>query len=164
MALTGRAGNPVRALTPATICVHDPRIFAEIFTERPGLARGLMETMAHEAERSAARQAVIGHGSGMQRAAYLILETWNRLVQRDMAPAAAKGKGGVRIPFPLQRRHLAAALGMSGTHVRRSLLELETQNLLRAEDGFMVIRDPADLAACCGFVADPDRHGRRVAL
>jgi hypothetical protein len=33
-ALTGYAGDAVRALTPGTVCVHNLRIFAEIFTER----------------------------------------------------------------------------------------------------------------------------------
>jgi CRP/FNR family transcriptional regulator, anaerobic regulatory protein len=164
MALTGRVGNAVRALTPSTICVHDPRIFAEIFTEQPDLVRGLMEALARDAERSAARLAIIGQGLAIQRAAFLVLEIWDRLAQRDLAPVAADGKGGVRIPFPLQRRHLAAALGMSGTHVRRSLAELETLKLLRAETDAMVLLDPAGLAALCGFSAVPDERGRRAVL
>jgi len=164
LALIGRVAHPVRALTPCTVCVHDPQTFGDIFAERPDLVRSLMATLIRNSERIETRWTLIGQGSCPQRVAHLILETWNRLAQRGLAPMAAKERHGVWIPFPLQRRHLAAALGMSGTHVYRSLIELEAQKLIRVEDEAMVILKPTGLAVSCGFVPVSDEHGTRVVL
>jgi CRP-like cAMP-binding protein len=164
VALTGRVGTAVRTLTATTVCMHDQKVFSKMFTERPELARGLMETMARDAERAYGWLAVIGQSSGPQRIAHLILETWHRLAQRDPALRAAEDGGEVRVPFPLRRRHLAAALGMSGTHVARSLAELAAQRLARLEEDMLAILDPAGLTAFCGYVPVPDEIGRRVML
>ena len=164
VALTGRAASTVRALTVSRVCVHDPKIFLKMFAERPDLARGLMETMTRDAERTYGRLAVIGQSPGPKRIAHLLLETWHRLAQRDPGLQAEQHGGEVRMPFPLQRRHLAAALGMSGTHVARSLAELRAQGLARLEEDSVAILDPAGLTAFCGYVAPPDEAGRRVTL
>jgi CRP-like cAMP-binding protein len=163
VALTGRVGNPVRALTASTVCMHDPRVFSRMFTERPELARGLMETMARDAERTYGRLAAIGQSPGPQRIAHLILEIWHRLASRDPALQPAEGRP-VRVPFPLQRRHLAAALGMSGTHVARSLAKLAAQGLAGLQQDMLMILDPAALGQYCGYDPVPDEVGRRVML
>jgi CRP/FNR family transcriptional regulator, anaerobic regulatory protein len=162
MALTGRTGSAVRTLTACTVCIHDPDAFSKLYTRWPELARGLVATMTCDAERINARLTVIGQGTSVQRLAHLILEIWNRLAQRARAPLTAVG--GIRIPFPLQRRHLAAALGMSGNHAHRSLVELETQGLVRVEEGVMTILDAAGLAAHCDFHPIPDEIGRHITL
>lgn len=162
-ALTGAVGSPARALTAATACVHDPRVFAGVFRDRPALARALMETAARDAMRMEAWVAVMGQGTGPQRAAWLMLELRDRLARRGMLPDP--GADGVeRVPFPLTRRHLAAALGMSGTHVARSLAELENAGLARLEGEELVIRDAARLVRLCGHVPAPDEAGRRALL
>jgi CRP/FNR family transcriptional regulator, anaerobic regulatory protein len=161
-ALTGRTGSTVRTLTACTVCIHDSGAFSKLYTRRPELARGLVATMARDAERINARLTVIGQGTSVQRMAHLILEIWNRLAQRAQAPLTAVG--GIRIPFPLQRRHLAAALGMSGNQAHRAFVELETQGLIRAEEGVMTILDAAGLAARCDFHPIPDEIGQRITL
>jgi CRP-like cAMP-binding protein len=49
-ALTGHTDSAVRALTDCTVCIHDPNAFRKLFIRRPGLAQGLTETLARDAE------------------------------------------------------------------------------------------------------------------
>lgn len=162
-ALTGRVGSGVRALTAVTVCVHDPRVFGSVVEARPLLARALLETAALDAERADARLAAIGQGTGAQRAAYLMLETRDRLAARGMVPALGED-GAEHVPFPLQRRHLAAALGMSGTHVTRSLIELEGAGMAKVEGERLVIWDARRLASLSGYGAALGDAGRRATL
>ena len=163
-ALMGRAGDPVRALSDATICAHDPRAFATIFTARADLARALLETQLRDRLRTDARLASTGQGADAQRAAHLMLEIRDRLIQRGALPQSAAATNEQRVALPLRRRHWAAALGMSGTHVARSLAELDRAQLARVEEGSVVIADPARLASFCGYVAPPSELGRRALL
>jgi CRP-like cAMP-binding protein len=144
-ALTGRTGSTVRTLTACTVCIHDSGAFSKLYTRRPELARGLVATMARDAERINARLTVIGQGTSVQRMAHLILEIWNRLAQRAQAPLTAVG-------------------GMSGNQAHRAFVELETQGLIRAEEGVMTILDAAGLAARCDFHPIPDEIGQRITL
>jgi CRP/FNR family transcriptional regulator, anaerobic regulatory protein len=160
--LTGQNDHAVRALTPCRVCVHDPAIFGTLFTRQAGIARDLTGTLVSDADRISARLTVIGQGSSVQRLAHFILETWYRLAQRGLAPLEARNR--VRIPFPLERRHLAAALGMSGNHVRRSLLELEAHGLVRVGAGVVSILDRAGLIACCDFRPPAKQAGWRLLL
>jgi CRP-like cAMP-binding protein len=163
-ALMGRAGDPVRALTDATICAHDPRAFANIFTMRAELARGLLETQLRDRLRTDARLTALGQGTGAQRAAHLMLEIRDRLIQRGKLPESAAASNDQRVPFPLRRRHWAAALGMSGTHVARSLAELDRAGLAHVEEAVVVIGDPARLTSFCGYATPPSELGRRSLL
>jgi CRP-like cAMP-binding protein len=162
-ALTGRVGSPVRALTPVTVCVHAPRGLATALNDRPNLAGALIETGLRDQERADARLAAANQVGGGQRAAHLVLELRDRLSGRGMAPGlAADGSG--RMPFPMQRRHLAAALGMSGTHVARSFAELDAGGLARVEGQELVILDAVKLAALCGYVPVAEAAGRRALI
>ena len=70
------------------------------------------------------------------------------MVERGLAADA--GDGGT-CPFPLERRHLSDVLGMSGTHVARSLAELRRSGLAEITDGALLIRGCARLAALSGY-------------
>jgi len=59
------------------------------------------------------RLSLFGRSSAEQRIAYLMLETFDRLRQRAMVNA------GSTCPFPLQRRDLADAAGLSRVDVAR---------------------------------------------
>jgi len=163
-ALMGRAADPVRALSEVTICAHDSRTFLTVFNTRTDLTRAILETLLRDRIRTDARLAALGQGTGAQRAAHLMLELRDRLIGRGKLPEAAATEPEQRIPFPLRRRHWAAALGMSGTHVARSLAELERAQLARVEDADVVIVDPARLAAFCGYAPPPAEQGRRALL
>jgi CRP-like cAMP-binding protein len=163
-ALIGRGSDAVRALTEATICVHDTRTFTAVFETRPDLARAFAETQLRDRIRIDARLAALGQGTGAQRAGHLLLELRDRLSRRGMLPADAALVQNLRVPFPLRRRHLGAVLGMSGTHVARSLSELERERLAYFGDNAAVIVDPARLAAFCGYAATPADAGRRALL
>jgi hypothetical protein len=46
---------------------------------------------------------------------------------------------------------------MSGNHARKSVVELEAQGMIRADEDATTILDSASLAACCRFRPIPDR-------
>ena len=162
-ALTGRVGNPVRALTQVTVCAHDPRVLASALRDHPDFARALVETNLHDMERAEARLAAANQVGGAQKTAHLVLELRDRLAARDMAPGLTEDGSG-RMPFPLQRRHLAAALGMSGTHVTRSFGELDAAGLARVDGQELVILDAERLAALCGYLPVSEPPGHRAII
>jgi hypothetical protein len=53
---------------------------------------------------------------------------------------------------------------MSGTHVTRSVGELDLAGLVRVEAQEVVILDAGRLAAFCGYVAIPEPPGRRAVI
>jgi CRP-like cAMP-binding protein len=140
-ALLGSQPYPVRALTALNVCVLDATMLERILESHPALARGLMAGLAQEQRRADAR--MWGQRSGPQRCAYFMLDIHDRLQRRGMV------NGGCQ--FPLQRRHLASTLGISGTHVARSLAELRAAGLATVANGALLIQDRARLAALAGY-------------
>jgi CRP-like cAMP-binding protein len=157
-ALTGQACHAVRALTEVVVCLHNPKAFLRLFDACPRLAHAVVETVIRDDRRADMRLAVVGQRNATQRLAHFLLDLSDRLSQRDLVEAE-----GQSLPFPLQRRHLADALGMSGTHVARALAELRAAALVEVAEGHLVLRDRAALAALCGYRAF-DGMGRRAIL
>lgn len=159
-ALIGSIQHSVRALTEAIVCVHSPRTFPGIFRECPDLTRTLLETVLRDNRRADERLTMLGRKSAVERHAYFMLEMHDRLAERGLVE---KGGDGERCSFPLQRRHLADVLGMSGTHVARSLAELRASGLAEVSEGTLIIRDRARLSALSGY--EPfNGWGRRAIL
>jgi CRP-like cAMP-binding protein len=102
------------------------------------------------------RIALLGQCRGPERLGYIMLETFERLRQRGMANATW-------CPFPVQRQQLADALGLSRTHLIRSLAELQRRNLATISNHTLVIHDQERLAALSGY-RQPDRSERRLLL
>jgi CRP/FNR family transcriptional regulator len=117
-AVLGTVRHSVQAITTATLCVLQGRDFSELFAGHPGLAFNILRTRVEEEERMDVRLALLGRRTAEQRVAYLMLETFDRLRQRGMA------NGGSTCPFPLLRRNLADASGLSRVHVARTLESL----------------------------------------
>jgi CRP/FNR family transcriptional regulator, anaerobic regulatory protein len=157
-ALMGTVKHSVRAITAATLCVLSGRGLAELFEHLPGLALQILQTRVEEEQRADIRLSLLGRSSAEQRIAYLMLETVDRLRQRGMVD------GGSTSPFPLQRRDLADAAGLSRVHLARTLESLRERRLAEIQNGTLVLYDRARLAELSGYVPVRVAAGRRAIL
>ncbi len=155
-ALLGTVRHSVQALTPATLCVLSGHSVAELFAGHPEFAFNILQTRVEEEQRADTRLSLLGRSNAEQRIAYLMLETFDRLGQRGML------NGGSTCPFPLQRRDLADATGMSRVHVARTLERLREQRLAMIQDGVLVLLDRARLAKVAGYVPRRVMPARRA--
>jgi CRP/FNR family transcriptional regulator, anaerobic regulatory protein len=157
-AMLGNIKHSVQAITPATLCVLQGRGFPELFSGHAQLAFNILQTRVEEEQRMDVRLSLLGRSSAEQRIAYLMLETFDRLRQRGMVP------GGSTCPFPLQRRDLADAAGLSRVHVARTLDSLRERGLAEIQDGTLVLYDREKLADLAGYVPLGTARGRRAIL
>ena len=157
-ALLGTVRHSVQALTPATLCVLAGRTVTDLFTEHPRFALNILQTRVEEEQRADVRLSLLGRSNAEQRIGYLMLETFDRVRQRGMV------NGGSTCPFPLQRRDIADATGMSRVHVARTLERLREQQLAMIQDGVLVLLDRARLAQLARYVPLRVAVGRRAIL
>lgn len=155
-AVLGTVRHSVQALTPATLCVLSGHTLIDLFTQHPGFALNLMQTRVEEEQRADIRLSLLGRRNAEQRIGYLMLETFDRLRQRGMVD------GGSTCPFPLQRRDIADAAGMSRVHVARTLERLREQRLATIQDNVLVLLDRARLAALANYIPLRVVLGRRA--
>jgi CRP/FNR family transcriptional regulator, anaerobic regulatory protein len=155
-AVLGTVRHSVQALTPATLCVLSGRTVMDLFTQHPGFALNIMQTRVEEEQRADVRVSLLGRSNAEQRIGYLMLETFDRLRQRGMVD------GGSTCRFPLQRRDLADAAGMSRVHVARTLERLREQRLATIQDGVLVLLDRVRLTALANYVPFRVAAGRRA--
>jgi CRP-like cAMP-binding protein len=157
-AVLGRVKHSVQAITPATLCVLQGHGFSELFSGHPELALNILQTRVEEEQRMDVRLALLGRSTAEQRIAYLMLETFDRLRQRGMV------NGGSTCPFPLQRRDLADAAGLSRVHVARTLESLRERRFAEIQDGTLVIFDRPRLTELAAYIPLGLAAGRRALL
>lgn len=157
-AVLGTVKHSVQAITPATLCVLQGRRFSELFNSHPGLALNILQTRVVEEQRMDVRLALLGRSTAEQRIGYLMLETFDRLHQRGIVHA------GSTCPFPLQRRDLADAAGLSRVHVARTLESLRERRLAEIQDGTLVIFDRSNLTQLAGYIPLGAAAGKRALL
>ena len=157
-AVLGRVKHSVQAITTATLCVLQGRRLAELFNGHPGLALNILATRVEEEQRMDVRLSLLGRSTAEQRIGYLMLETLDRLRQRGMV------NGGSTCPFPLQRRDLADAAGLSRVHVARTLESLRERRFAEIQSGTLVIFDRRGLAELARYVPPGGAAGRRALL
>src|SRR5262249_40936605 len=145
-AVLGRVKHSVQAVTTATLCVLQGRGFSDLFTQHPGWALNLLQTRVEEEQRMDVRMSMLGRSTAEQRIAYLMLETFDRLRQRAMV------NGGSTCPFPLQRRDLADAAGLSRVHVARTLESLKERRLAEIQNRTLGLFDRPPLGDLPGYV------------
>jgi len=104
------------------------------------------------------RLSMLGRSTAEQRIAYLMLETFDRVRQRGIV------NGGSTCPFPLQRRDLADAAGLSRVHVGRTLETLRERRLAEIQNGTLVVFDRPKLTDLAGYVPLGTAAGRRALL
>lgn len=157
-ALLGTIKHSVQAVTPATLCVLSGRQVQELFEHHPALALNILATRVEEEQRGDVRVSLLGRSNAEQRIGYLMLETFDRLRQRGMV------NGGSTCPFPLQRRDIADAVGLSRVHVARTLERLREARLAEIQHGVLVLFDRARLAELTDYIPPRVALGRRVLL
>ncbi len=157
-AILGTVRHSVQAVTPVSLCVLEGRGFAELFERHPEMAFNLMKTRVEEEQRADVRLSLLGRSTAEERVGYLMLETFDRLRERGMV------NGGSTCPFPLQRRDLADAAGLSRVHVARTLESLRRRRLAEIQDGVLVLFDRASLADLTGYIPLRVSSGRRALL
>lgn len=156
-ATLGVVKHSVQAITPVSLCVLEGRSLSELFEKQPGLALGILRARIEEEQRADVRLAMLGRRTAIQRIGYVMLETYDRLRQRGMV------NGGTMCPFPLTRRHLADATGLSSMHLTRTLNELRDQKLAVIENGVLIVFDWAKLSEVAAYVP-AGTVGHRVIL
>jgi CRP/FNR family transcriptional regulator len=132
--------------------------FSDLFAGHPAMALNVLQTRVEEEQRMDVRLSLLGRTSAEQRIAYLMLETLDRLRQRAMV------NGGSTCPFPLQRRDLADAAGLSRVHVARTLESLRERRLAEIQNGTLVVFDRPRLTNLAGYVPLGTAAGRRALL
>jgi CRP/FNR family transcriptional regulator, anaerobic regulatory protein len=157
-ATRGIIRHSVQAVTPVTLCVLDSARLAGLFEHHPAFALAILQTRVEEEQRADIRMALLGCTKAEQRIAYLMIETFERLRRRGMA------NGGSTCPFPLQRHHLADAVGLSRVHVARTLDLLRRRRLAEIQDGVLVMFDRPGLTALAGYLPFPAAGGRRAII
>jgi CRP/FNR family transcriptional regulator len=157
-ALLGTVKHSVQAITPATLCVLSGHSVAELFACDPGMALNILQTRVEEEQRADVRLSLLGRSNAEERIGYLMLDTFDRLRQRGMV------NGGSTCPFPLQRRDIADAAGLSRVHVARTLEGLRERRLAEIHDGVLVLFDRARLAELSSYVPLRVASGRRAIL
>jgi CRP-like cAMP-binding protein len=155
-ALFGGIEHSVQTLTPVSLCVLEARRLVELFRDSPELGYHFARTLVEDHRRADERITLLGHKNGPERLGYLLLETFDRLRQRGLA-------NGTWCSFPVQRQQLADALGLSRTHLIRSLAELQEMALATIDNHTLSILDRERLAAFAGY-RTTERPGKRVIL
>ncbi len=155
VALLGDWDYEVTALTPVVLCRLRAPSLDDLCSRFPALNRALIHTLVEDKRRADGRLAVLGRTLGPQRIAYLMLELAERLeLAGQMTDECCE--------FPLRRRHLADATGLSGTHVNRSLAELRDKRLAHVEDGRLTILDRSQLVLFAGYASVLPRVQRLI--
>ncbi|RSX87042.1 Crp/Fnr family transcriptional regulator, partial [Sphingomonas koreensis] len=112
--MLGDSESGVESLTPVTLCVLTGRNIDELFQRQSQLSEAMVFALMEDQRRADRRIALVAKQNGAERLAYFLLELVDRLVALDLGHDAMSY-------FPLQRRHLADLLGLSETHVSRSM-------------------------------------------
>ncbi len=157
-ALLGTIKHSVQAITPVTLCVLSGRDWRELCERHPAVALNQLQTRVDEEQRADVRLSLLWRSNAEQRIAYLMLDTFERLRQRGIV------NGGSTCPFPLQRRDIADAAGLSRVHVARTLERLRERRLAEIQDGVLVLFDRTRLADLAGYVPLRAATGRRAIL
>jgi CRP/FNR family transcriptional regulator len=155
-AALGIVKHSVQALTAVTLCALDGARLPMLFQNHPALALAILQTRVEEEQRSDIRMALLGRSKAEARIAYLMIDTFERLRRRGLA------NGSSTCPFPLQRHHLADAVGLSRVHVARTLGLLRRRRLAEIQSGVLVLLDRAQLTALAGYVPYRGGAGRRA--
>jgi CRP/FNR family transcriptional regulator, anaerobic regulatory protein len=153
----GTVKHSVEAITPVALCVLDGRPLSELFREQPALALSIFRTRIEEEQRADVRLALLGRRPAFSRVAYLLLETCDRLRQRGMV------NGGSTYHFPLTRRHIADATGLSQMHLTRVLNDMRDKRLALIDRAALVVYDWERLAELAEYVP-VGAVGRRAIL
>lgn len=142
-ALLGVLEHSVHSLTPLHVSALDARLVGVAFQGEPEMALRLARHVAAEACRVEELATVIGCCDAVERIAFLMVRLYRRQAWRG-------GIDPLDCPFPLRRRHIADALGLTGAHINRTLNRLRADGIASIENRRLAIHDFARLTALAG--------------
>lgn len=151
--MLGDSESGVESLTPVTLCVLTGRSIDELFQRHSHLSEAMVFALMEDQRRADRRMALVAKQNGAERLAYFLLELVDRLVALDLGQDAMSY-------FPLQRRHLADLLGLSETHVSRSMQELRRGDLAAIAANSLVIRNRQLMINLSGYTLSTREHPR----
>jgi CRP-like cAMP-binding protein len=132
------ATHSVQALTHATVCAFNGADMLKLMGSAedglPFFARYLVKHRI-QAER---RLASIGRKRAIGRLAQLLLEILEIATERNLLRDGA-------IDFPLRQEHVADALGLTPSHVNRTMLTLRRAGIIEVARGKLRVLDAAQL-------------------
>lgn len=150
--MLGASDSGVKSLTPVTLCVLTGRHLSEMFDRHSKLSGAMVFALMEDERRADRRIEMVAKQNGAQRLAYFLLELVDRLEPLGLGRDAMSY-------FPLQRRHLADILGLSDTHVSRSMTELRRDDLATIASNALVIRNRNVMASLSGYIrSEPEHH------
>jgi len=144
----GYSAATLTAVSAATLYEVERDALGRLFRDHPRLGALLYGVAASEQVAMADRLTSVGRTDGLTRVATLLLDIRSRLQLVD-------GPDEGRFELPLTQQDLGDAVGLTKTHVNRSLKALENTGMLEREGKLIRITDVAGLAAMVGF---KDRH------
>lgn len=145
----GRSAATLQAVSAATLFEMPKAAFGRLFRQHPRLGALLYAVSVSEQVAMADRLTSVGRTDGMTRIATLLLDIRSRLRVID-------GIDGSSFELPLTQQDLGDAVGLTKTHVNRSLRALEETGLVERVGRMIRITDVQRLGALVGF---SDRHG-----
>ncbi|WP_076068170.1 Crp/Fnr family transcriptional regulator [Sphingomonas montana] len=144
----GRSAATLTAVS-ATMLYEMPRqAFGRLFRDHPRLGALLYAVSASEHVAMADRLTSVGRTDGITRIATLLLDIRSRLRVMD-------GMDGATFELPLTQQDLGDAVGLTKTHVSRSLKALAETGLVERVGKVIRINDVERLAQMVDF---QDRH------
>lgn len=137
-----RAGLRVQALTDITFCQFDPARWRELL-DRPTLAERLHRIQALARLEAEERQVAAATLSATGNLCHFVLTLYDALRRRKLAHEGS-------FHLPLNRKQLAAALGLTAIHLRRVLAGLEAAGVLTFRDARVTLSNLARARALAG--------------
>jgi CRP-like cAMP-binding protein len=145
----GRSAATLQAVSPATLFEIPKHVFGQLFKTHPRLGAMMFAVSASDEVAMADRLTSISKTDGFTRIATLLLDIRSRLRVVDHLPDGA-------FELPLTQKDLGDAVGLTKTHVNRSLKALEATGLVERDGRVIRITDVDRLAELVDF---RDRHG-----
>lgn len=137
-----RGAVRLQALTDITYCQFDPARWRELLV-RPTLAERLLRLQAQYRLAAEERQMAATTLSATGNLCHFVLGLHDALRRRKLAP-----EGSFRLP--LNRKQVAAVLGLTAVHLRRVLKALESAGLLEMREGRVTLHDITRLRSLAG--------------
>jgi CRP-like cAMP-binding protein len=153
--LMGRLRHGVVALTDVTVCDIARGPVRTLVETQPRLAAALMQTLLIDEERADRRLLMLGRQRPTQRLAYLLLELYERLAQREAVRGAC-------CSLPLTYLHLADALGLSRAQLARSLAEVKERGWARLQAGELELLNREDMSRYATYDGASERETRAL--
>ncbi|NTS65354.1 Crp/Fnr family transcriptional regulator [Sphingomonas sp. HHU CXW] len=145
----GYSAATLQAVSDVTLFEVPKNVFGRLFRSHPRLGALLFAVVTAEQVAMADRLTSMGRTDGVARIATLLLDIRSRLrVVDDLR--------GSSFELPLTQQDLGDAVGLTKTHVNRSLKALEATGLVERDGRLIRITHVEKLAELVNFT---DRHG-----